>query len=144
MDSADDGELSRAQFYGRIKVVWQLLAESFFFWYVRFRPDRDRPAENTSVRARARRPPLVNTRRSVLAGLLTSLSVFTSLVNVNHLRRLYENYAASRQHDKTSHLFPSIQAPEGVRKLAQLSPIGLPLLFIAAWAVVLVGLIRNI
>jgi hypothetical protein len=25
-----------------------------------------------------------------------------------------------------------------------LSPIGLPLLFIAAWAVVLVGLIRNI
>ena len=72
------------------------------------------------------------------------LSVFTSLANVNRLRRLYENYAASREEDNTSRLFPPIQASEGIRKLAQLSPIGLPLLFIAAWAVVLYGLIRSV
>ena len=72
------------------------------------------------------------------------LSVFTSLANVNRLRRLYENYAASREEDTTSRLFPPIQASEGIRKLAQLSPIGLPLLFIAAWAVVLYGLIRSV
>ena len=81
---------------------------------------------------------------ALLAGFFTSLSVFTSLANVNRLRRLYENYAASREEDTTSRLFPPIQASEGIRKLAQLSPIGLPLLFIAAWAVVLYGLIRSV
>ena len=81
---------------------------------------------------------------ALLAGFFSSLSVFTSLASVNHLRELYHNYAATREEDTTSRLFPPIQAPEGIRKLAQLSPIGLPLLFIVAWAVVLFGLIRSI
>jgi hypothetical protein len=80
---------------------------------------------------------------ALLAGVLTSLSVFTSLANVNRLRQLYDNYAASRKDDHTSQLFPPIQAPEGIRKLAQLSPIGLPLLFILAWAVVFIRLIMT-
>lgn len=45
------------------------------------------------------------------------LSVFTSLANVNRLRRLYENYAASREEDNTSRLFPPIQASEGIPQI---------------------------
>ena len=78
---------------------------------------------------------------ALLAGVLTSLSVFTSLANVNHLRLLYESYAASRKEDQTAQLFPPIQAPERIRKLAQLTPIGLPLLFILAWAIVFIRLV---
>jgi hypothetical protein len=73
----DHDELSRAECYDRIRnqiehedervnlrVVWQLLAQSFFF-------------------------------STLLPG------VFTTLANVNHLRRLYENYAAARTQDRT-------------------------------------------
>jgi hypothetical protein len=80
---------------------------------------------------------------ALLAGVLTSLSVFTSLSNVNRLRRLYESYAGSRREDHTAHLFPPIQAPERIRKLAQWAPIGLPLLFIAAWAIIFAGLLLK-
>ena len=157
MDSADHGDLSRAQFYDRIRrqiehedelvnlrVVWQLLAQSFFF---------STYASLLTVTGQPKTPQYGQEQdvllclvpvAALLAGVLTSLSVFTSLANVNHLRRLYEHYAASREDDKTSHLFPAIQAPESIRKLAQLSAIGLPLLFIGAWAAVLIGLIRGI
>ncbi|ALA59231.1 hypothetical protein [Nitrospira moscoviensis] len=74
-------------------------------------------------------------------GVFTSLSVFTSLANVNHLRRLYEEYARVHSGDRMAQLFPPIQAPERIRKIAQLSPIGLPILFMLAWAAVFVRLV---
>jgi hypothetical protein len=46
-----------------------------------------------------------------------------------------------RLEHKTARSSPAIQAPDPIRKLAQLSPIGLPLLFIAAWIVVFIRLL---
>jgi hypothetical protein len=154
MSNSDSGQLSQAQYYDRIRaqiehedelvnlrVVWQLLAQSFFF---------STYASLLTVKAEAKNLLYAHEQdvllwlvpiAALLAGVLTSLSVFTSLANVNHLRHLYESYAASRNEDQTAKLFPPIQAREPVRKLAQLTPIGLPLLFIAAWAIVFIRLI---
>jgi hypothetical protein len=38
-------------------------------------------------------------------------------------------------------LFPPIQGSQYVRKLAQVSPIGLPLLFILTWLIILIRLV---
>ena len=154
MSDPDIGELSQAQYYDRIReqiqhedelvnlrVVWQLLAQSFFFsTYASLLTVK---AEAKSLLYGAEQDVLlwVVPIAALLAGVLTSLSVFTSLANVNHLRLLYESYAASRKEDQTAQLFPPIQAPERIRKLAQLTPIGLPLLFILAWAIVFIRLV---
>ena len=152
----DHGELSRAEYYDRIRtqiehedelvnlrVVWQLLAQSFFFsTYASLLTTTAQPKNAQYAQEQDLLLWLIPVA-ALLAGVFTSLSVFTSLANANHFRRLYENYAASRTHDRTSQLFPAIQAPDRIRKLAQLSPIGLPLLFIAAWVVVFVRLLLT-
>jgi hypothetical protein len=157
MSNPDEGELTRAEYYDRIRtqiehedelvnlrVVWQLLAQSFFFsTYASLLTATGQP-KNEQYGQQQDLLLWVIPVAALLAGVFTSLSVFTSLANVNHLRRLYEEYSASRTHDPTSRLFPPIQAPEAIRKLSQLSPIGLPLLFIAAWTVVFIRLLLAI
>ena len=130
-ESADDGQPRKAQYYDRIRrqiehddevvnlrVVWQLLAQSFFFsTYAALLTVTDQPKNPQYGQEQDLLLWLIPIA-ALLAGFFTSLSVFTSLASVNRLRRLYENYAASREEDNTSRLFPPIQASEGIRKLA--------------------------
>jgi hypothetical protein len=154
MSNPHIGELSQAQYYDRIReqiqhedelvnlrVVWQLLAQSFFFSTYASLLTVKGETKNLLYGVEQDVLLWLIPIAALLAGVLTSLSVFTSLANVNQLRLLYESYAASRKEDSTAQLFPPIQAPERIRKLAQLTPIGLPLLFILAWAIVFMGLI---
>jgi hypothetical protein len=156
MPDVDRGQLTRAQYYDRIRsqiehedelvnlrVVWQLLAQSFFF---------STYATLLTVKEQAKAPQYEVQQdvllwlvpiAALLAGLLTCISVFTSLANVYHLRRRYETYATSREEDRTTHLFPPLQAPDHIRKLAQVAPIGLPLVFIIAWGVIFIRLLMT-
>lgn len=73
------------------------------------------------------------------AGLLTASSIFTSLANIAHLRHLFEDYAKDEAaEDQSAKLFPPIQGVERLRKLANIAPIGLPVLFILAWLTILI------
>jgi hypothetical protein len=153
MSDPDDGKLSQAQYYDRIRdqiqhedelvnlrVVWQLLAQSFFFSTYASLLTVKGEAKNLLYGVEQDVLLWLVPIAALLAGILTCLSVFTSLANVNHLRNRYHSYAASRKEDQTAQLFPPIQAPDRIRKLAQLTPIGLPL-FILAWAIVFIRLI---
>src|SRR4051812_48227884 len=106
MANLDHGDLSRAQYYDRIRsqiehedelvnlrVVWQLLAQSFFFSTYASLLTVQEESKNVLYGHEQDVLLWLVPVAALLAGILTSLSVFTSLANVNHLRRLYESYA---------------------------------------------------
>jgi hypothetical protein len=154
MPDTEPAEMSSAQYYDRIRdqinqedqlinirVVWQLLAQSFLFGtfatlLAASEPSKDAPHDGIQQLFLWLVPIT-----ALLTGILSSFSVYASLANVNSLRHLYEGYAKDRQQDSTTKFYPPIQGPENIRRLSQLSPLSLPLVFILAWVVVLVRLV---
>ena len=116
------GDLTRAQYYDRIRsqiehedelinlrVVWQLLAQSFFF-----------STYASLLNVEQAKSVLFHQEQEVLfwlvpvaalfAGLLTAVSIFTSLANIAHLRHLFEDYAKDEAaKDQSAKLFSPTQ-----------------------------------
>jgi hypothetical protein len=146
------GDLTRAQYYDRIRsqiehedelinlrVVWQLLAQSFFFSTYASLLNADKQAKSVLFHQEQEVLFWLVPVAAFFAGLLTAVSIFTSLANIAHLRHLFEDYAKNEAaEDQSAKLFPPIQGVERLRKLANIAPIGLPLLFIRAWLVILI------
>jgi hypothetical protein len=154
MQQTDTGELTRAQYYDRVRsqikhedellnlrVVWQLLAQSFFISTYATLLNAQKEAKNVLFAEEQQVLLWLMPIAALLAGLLTSASIFTSLANIASLRHRYESYAKNQPEDHTSKLFPPIQGEEPLRKLANIAPIGLPLLFILAWLIILIRLL---
>ena len=152
----EPGELTRAEFYDRIRgqiehedelinlrVVWQLLAQSFFFSTYATLLNAQEQAKNAVFEAQQQVLVWMVPVAALAAGLLTYVSILTALSNINHLRRLYEQYAEQKRDDPSSNLFPAIQGPRHLRMLAQVGPIGLPLLFILTWLIIVIRLIID-
>jgi type II secretory pathway component PulL len=152
MHESRTGDLTRAQYYDRIRsqiehedelinlrVVWQLLAQSFFFSTYASLLTADKQAKSMFFHEEQDVLFWLVPVAALLAGLLTAISIFTSLANIAHLRHLFEAYAKKEAaEDQSAKLFPPIQEVERFRKLANIAPIGLPLLFIVAWLVILI------
>jgi hypothetical protein len=77
---------------------------------------------------------------ALLAGHLTFVSIFTALRTVRSLREQYEAYDQMDHRDRSAKLFPPIQGPHELRRWAQISPVGLSMLFIIAWLIISVRL----
>ena len=146
------GDLTRAQYYDRIRsqiehedelidlrVVWQLLAQSFFFSTYASLLNANKEAKSVLFHQEQEVLFWLVPLAAFFAGLLTAGSIFTSLANIAHLRHLFEDYAKDEAaEDQSAKLFPPIQGVERLRKLANIAPIGLPLLFILAWLAILI------
>lgn len=75
---------------------------------------------------------------SLITSILIYIGIIVSLVYMADLRRLFQAYPK----DHTTELFPPIQGTTTMRRLAQLPAIAVPLLFICAWAVLLIYELR--
>lgn len=149
------GDLTRAELYDRlraqiqhedelinIRVVWQLLAQSFFF--STYAALLNAPKEGRSAVFAQQQElllwvvPIV----ALLAGIIASVSIFTSIYTIEHLGQSYQSYSLRPgREDRSAKLFPNIQGPKAVRAWARVAPVGLPLLFILTWLLILTRVI---
>ena len=152
---AESGDLTRAQYYDRIRsqiehedelvnlrVVWQLLVQSFFFSTYATLLNANRETKSAIFEQQQTVLLWLVPSTALLAGLLTCVSVASSLLAIRRLRRLYESYAQERDDDdRSNRLFPPIQGSGPLRRLGSVSPIGLPVVFIVTWLILLASLI---
>lgn len=153
---SDDGDLTRADYYRLIRchiehedelvnlrVVWQLLVQSFFFSAYATLLNAPQQAKKVVFEHLQDLLTWLIPVAGLLAGLLTFVSIFTALQTVRFLREQYEVYDRMEHSDASAKLFPPIQGPPQLRRWAQISPIGLPMLFIVAWLIIIVRLLVS-
>ncbi|MCC2641760.1 MAG: hypothetical protein K0S45_2173 [Nitrospira sp.] len=151
----ESGSLTRAELYDRlrsqiehedelinIRVVWQLLAQSFFFSTYATLLNATGEPKNLLFGQQQEFLLWAVPIAALLAGLLASISIFTSIYTIEHLGQVYRSYTGQLdEEDQSTRLFPAIQGPDAVRRWARIPPIGLPVLFILTWVVILIRLI---
>jgi hypothetical protein len=155
-DMSDDGDLSRADYYRLIRsqiehedelvnlrVVWQLLVQSFFFSAYVTLLNATQQAKSVLFEHLQHLLTWLIPVAAFLAGLLTFISIFTALQTVRFLRERYEAYDRVDHSDTSAKLFPPIQGPPQLQRWAQISPVGLPMLFIVAWLIIIVRLFMS-
>lgn len=149
------GDLTRAELYDRlraqiqhedelinIRVVWQLLAQSFFFSTYAALLNAPKEGRNALFTAQQELLLWVVPVVALLVGIIASVSIFTSMYTIKQLGQNYQNYRSGREReDHSARLFPDIQGPTAVRNWARVAPIGLPLVFILTWLLILVRVI---
>lgn len=121
----DNGNLRRAELYQLIRsqiehedelvnlrVVWQLLVQSFFFSAYAALLTAKEPAKNPAFENLQQLLIWLIPVVALCAGLLTFISTFTALRSIRYLRQLYENYDQRvQERDPSAKLFPAIQGP---------------------------------
>ena len=154
---AESGTLTSAELYDRVKsqiehedelinirVVWQLLAQSFFFSTYATLLNAKGEAKNHLFAQQQEFLLWAVPIAAFLAGILASISIVASLYNIEYLRQLYEHYPRHRdEDDHSARVFPAIQGPDVSRKWGRVPPIGLPVLFILTWLIILIRLILT-
>ena len=130
------GDLTRAEFYDRLKgqiehedelinirVVWQLLAQSFLFsTYATLLNAKGEAKSQLFVQQQEFllwAVPIV----ALIAGMLASISIYTSIYTIEDLGSMYRKFLEEEGADKdrTTRLFPPIQGPEAIRSWARWS-----------------------
>ena len=154
----ESGDLTRAEFYDRLKaqiehedelinirVVWQLLAQSFLFsTYATLLNAKGEAKSQLFVQQQEFllwAVPIV----ALIAGMLASISIYTSIYTIEDLGSMYRKFLEEQRADKdrTTRLFPPIQGPDAIRSWARVAPIGLPLLFVLTWLGILARLVVS-
>src|SRR5690348_2032029 len=109
------GDLSRAEYYGLIRsqiehedelvnlrVVWQLLVQSFFLTAYATPLNAKDPAKTPVFEQEQQLLTWLLPVAAWVAGLLTFVSIITAMKTIRHLRELYEAYDRDRSHDDGS------------------------------------------
>jgi hypothetical protein len=149
------GDLTRAELYDRlraqiqhedelinIRVVWQLLAQSFFFSTYAALLNAPKEAKSAVFAQQQELLLWVVPIVALLAGIIASVSIFTSIYTIEYLGQSYQSYSLlPGREDRSAKLFPNIQGPKAVRAWARIAPVGLPLLFILTWLLILTRVI---
>ena len=148
------GEQTRAEYYGLIRgqiehhdqlvnqrITWLIITQAFFFGAYATLLNAQKEAKNPLFEAEQLLLIWLVPIAALLAGALTYVSIISSLRNIEHLRTLYEGYSrAKAPEDASSKLYPPIQGPPRLLKLAKLAPIWMPIVFMTAWLIVLARL----
>jgi fatty acid desaturase len=150
----ESGNLSRADLYDRlrsqiqhednvinIRVVWQLLGQSFFFSTYAAVLNSKGEAKNVLFQQQQELLLWAVPIAALIAGLLASMSIFSSLYTIEHLGTIYDRHTDDK--DQSAKSFPSLRGPEKARVWALVPPIGLPILFILIWTIILSRLIAG-
>ena len=148
------GEQSKAEYYGLIRgqiehhdnlvnqrVIWQIITQAFFFGAYASLLNAPKEAKAPSFEAEQLLLLWLMPVAGLLAGALAYASIISSLKSIEHLHKLYDDYARDRVEDVSAKLFPHIQGPPHLLKWAKLSPTWMPIVFSAAWLLVLGRLI---
>jgi hypothetical protein len=152
---SQQGDLTRAQYYELIRgqiehedqtinqrVMWQIISQAFFFGAYASLLNAPKEAKNATVDAAQLLLLWGMPLAALSAGILTYLSVVASMRTISTLRYLYKQYADNeRRHDPTDKLFPDIDGPAQARRLAILTPLLMPWVFILTWIALLVRLL---
>ena len=145
------GELSLAELYGLIRsqiehendlvsqrVIWQILTQAFFFGAYAALLNASKEAKNALFESEQALLLWLMPTAALFAGLVTYIGILSSLKTIVYLRQLYEEHANSKAlHDPSSKLYPDIQGPPHLRRLAMLSPAVMPIVFTITWLLVL-------
>ena len=150
------GEQTKAEYYGLIRgqiehqdnlvnqrVIWQIISQSFFFGAYASLLNAPKEAKSAFFEAEQILLIWLLPIAGLLAGALTYASIIASLKSIEHLHKLYDEYARSRADDVSSKLFPYIQGPPHLLKWAKVSPTWMPVVFSVAWLLVLGQLIYT-
>lgn len=148
------GDQTQAEYYQLIKgqiehhdnlvnqrVIWQIISQSFFFSAYPALLNAPKEAKNALFEAGQSLFMWMLPITGLSAGILTYASIMASMKTIEHLQKLYTDYARSRPEDDSTKLFPHIQGPAHLLKWANLSPTWMPIVFTAAWLLVLGRLI---
>jgi hypothetical protein len=149
------GDLNRAEYYELIRgqiehedqtvnqrVIWQIISQAFFFGAYASLVTAPQQARDPVFQALQQFLLWAMPVAALLAGLLTYMSILASLRTMSYLRSLYESYAKEeRRDDASSKLYPDIHGPAHARRWAVLTPLAMPLVFIATWIAVIVWLV---
>ena len=144
------GEQSKAEYYGLIRgqiehhdnlvnqrVIWQIISQSFFFGAYASLLNAPKEAKSPLFEAEQLLLIWLLPIAGLLAGALTYAGIIASLKSIEHLHKLYDEYIRSRPDDISNKLLPHIQGPPYLLKLANISPTWMPVIFSAAWLLVL-------
>lgn len=148
------GELSQAEYYQFIKqqidhqdnlvnqrVIWQIIAQAFFFGAYASLMNAPKEPKGPLFDAEQWLLLWLLPLAGLLAGLLAYVGIVSSLKTIEYLRKLYNDYAEKATSDRSSTLYPPIQGPPHLRRLASLAPIWMPIVFAVTWLIVLGRLI---
>jgi hypothetical protein len=154
---SESGDLTQAQYYDRIRsqieqgdqqinlrVIWQLIAQAFFFNAFTSLLSSDAEAKNQLFEGQQQLLLWLIPVTGLTAGIFASIGIYASLANIHHLRALYEGFSDSkRPDDHSAKRFPPIQGPDRFRKLGTVAPIGLPILLTLAWLIIVIRLLAG-
>lgn len=118
------GEQTQAKYYGLIRgqiehhdnlvnqrVIWQIITQAFFFGAYASLLNAPKEAKTPLFEAEQFLLLWLMPIAGLLAGTLTYASIISSLKSIEHLHKLYDDYARSRTEDVSTKLFPHIQGP---------------------------------
>jgi hypothetical protein len=145
------GELSLAELYSLVRsqiehenellsqrVIWQILTQAFFFGAYASLVNAPKEAKSHLFESEQTLLLWLMPVAALLAGLVAYISIVSSLKTIVHLRQLYEERAQSRSPgDPSSKMYPDVQGPAPLGKMAMFSPGMMPIVFTVAWLMVL-------
>jgi hypothetical protein len=124
------------------RILWQIIAQAFFFSAYASVLNAPQDAKTPLFEAGQLLLFWLMPIAGLLAGALTYVSISASMKTIDHLRLLYEDYIrAKTPQDSSSKLFPFVQGPPDLLKLAKVSPTWMPILFTVTWFIVLASLL---
>lgn len=150
-DTDKSGELSLAELYGLIRsqiehendlvsqrVIWEILTQAFFFGAYASVLNAPPEAKNSLFDAQQILLLWLLPIAALLAGVLAYVGILSSLKTIVHLRKSYDHHVSEKgSGDPSSKLYPDIQGPPHLGKLAIFSPAVMPAVFSIAWLLVL-------
>lgn len=148
------GEQTRTEYYGLIRgqiehhdqlvnqrITWPIITQAFFFGAYAILLNAQQEPKSPLFEAEQLLLIWLVPNAALLAGALTYVSIISSLRTIEHLRTHYEDYSRAKSpEDVGSKLYPPIQGPPRLLKLAKLTPIWMPVVFMTAWLIVLARL----
>jgi hypothetical protein len=153
----DSGEVSRAEYYRLIRsqiehednlvnqrVIWQIISQAFIFGAYATVLGVPKEPKNPFFEGQQQLLVWLLPVIGLSASLLTSAGIRSSVKTISHLAKLYAQYSESKVRDVSTKLYPDIEGPQHVRKLAQLAPTWIPVVFSFAWCVILLRLLASL
>ncbi len=155
--TARERDMSQGEFYGLIRsqiehedelvnmrVIWLIISQAFFFGAYASLMTAPTEARNHLFEAELSLLVWLLPVAALAAGMLTYVSILSSLRAIANLRTHYDHYAAVQWSTDTSRVqYPDIQGSPGLRRWALVSPATLPLVFSISWFVILANLILS-
>jgi hypothetical protein len=122
-----------------MRVIWLLIAEAFFVGGYATLLNAQETPKNALFGFQQDLLLWIIPVAALLGALLALAGVLASMKRVHQLQRYYERYELrTRDEDHSTDAYPPLHHGHEVDRLANLSMLGLPLLFVMLWGMIVV------